>query len=451
MQGRLFLTAVLFSARVFQAEAQQPWHDPNRLSSNQEFLRFAEACQVDSSWSEAYVLVQEQGAIKQILAERDPSSGKILFHSGGDMRWVVGEDRLDSNLSVSLVEGYNGGSESMVWGDQLHSLGGYGLWRKHFELLRFEGGQSAWQLLGVLGDKPLDRDIDRSMMHARNGLYYVLEEVLEQAQYGNAEFMLHELNVATRTWSLKGVVDPRLGSLNGGTGMGSHWILRNFAGELIVIDLDDMMARVLPNGARELSSFLEWNLSPGRSTFIHSDSAWHVFQGERKTYFLPLSDLEKATEFGVVDPHKPIHAESEVSSNGSAVAQGLPKDPRPWLKWLPWGLVAWLSLVLLRTRARGTNSPSIAKKGEAESVSSRISPITTKVMTREGAHLETEELDELLGIAHLSSPETLRSQRARTINRINTEYRVLHGTDLILRKQSQEDRRRSIYVIHTSS
>jgi hypothetical protein len=72
-------------------------------------------------------------------------------------------------------------------------------------------------------------------------------------------------------------------------------------------------------------------------------------------------------------------------------------------------------------------------------------------MTREGAHLETEELDELLGIAHLSSPETLRSQRARTINRINTEYRVLHGTDLILRKQSQEDRRRSIYVIHTSS
>ena len=78
-----------------------------------------------------------------------------------------------------------------------------------------------------------------------------------------------------------------------------------------------------------------------------------------------------------------------------------------------------------------------------------MSPITEKMMEYAGKHLETEELDELLGIAHLSSPETLRSQRARTINRVNTEYRVLHGTDLIVRRQSQEDRRRSVYVIHT--
>ena len=69
------------------------------------------------------------------------------------------------------------------------------------------------------------------------------------------------------------------------------------------------------------------------------------------------------------------------------------------------------------------------------------------VLTHRGKQFETEELDELLDIAHLSSPETLRSQRARLIQRVNTEYRVLAGEDLILRQRAFNDRRRSVYII----
>lgn len=396
------------------------------------------------------MLLDINGASKEVIAARDVDSGKIYFHSNGDMRWVVEEDKLDSNLSVSLVEGYNGGSESLVWRNQLYLLGGYGLWRKHFDLLRFEGGLKGWQLMGVVGNKPEDRDVDRSIAHAHGGSYFVLEEMMEQGKYGNSEYILRELDVASREWSVKGVVDPRLGSLNGGFGMGDHWVLQNYAGELIVLTLDDMVAHVFPNRLKELNSFLRWNPKPGRSTFIQSDSAWHVYNGRRKSFVLPEIGSGVGSQFNVVDASQSIRPESANSSfETSESNQRDGQSAQPWAAWLPWSLVAVLSLLLSRSLAKRRHKNHEGIQSTDESVASRISPMTEKVMKEGGEQLETEELDELLGIAHLSSPETLRSQRARSINRINTEYRILHGTDLIVRRQSQEDRRRSVYVIHT--
>jgi DNA-binding MarR family transcriptional regulator len=77
----------------------------------------------------------------------------------------------------------------------------------------------------------------------------------------------------------------------------------------------------------------------------------------------------------------------------------------------------------------------------------RLSELTLTVQGSDLRQLETEELDALLGIDHLQTPETLRSQRARMISRVNTEYQVLYGQDLIVRGQSPEDRRRSVYFI----
>ena len=117
------------------------------------------------------------------------------------------------------------------------------------------------------------------------------------------------------------------------------------------------------------------------------------------------------------------------------------------LAWqtLPWVLVLGLVVVVLRLMQR---SPSGTASGTGErNTDTRLSPLTQKVLAQEGSQLDTEDLDELLDIAHLSSPETLRSQRAKLISRVNTEHRVLNGTDLIVRQRSANDRRRSVYAI----
>ena len=79
-----------------------------------------------------------------------------------------------------------------------------------------------------------------------------------------------------------------------------------------------------------------------------------------------------------------------------------------------------------------------------------LSALARKLVALQGQHFETEALDDLLDIAHISSPETLRSQRARLLQRVNTEYRVLEGVDLVVRTQSPNDRRRSVYRIGVS-
>ena len=315
------------------------------------------------------------------------------------------------------------------------------------------GGADAWQLLGVTGAKPEDRDVDHSIAYTRNGVCYVLEEMLERRPYSDSEFILRTLDLASREWSERGIVDPRLGSLSGGIGMGDRWILRNHAGELVVIALDSMVARVLPNQARELNAFLGWNREIGRSTFVYGDSALHVFKGERKTFKLPYNWQTTGSEFSVVDESRAIPSKEAMNTavKDSGLASAENHDERnPFLQWLPWGLVALLSVFLLKGQI-GKPKEDLKSTEGMHQARSHMSPITEKIMERAGDLLETEELDRVLGISHLVSPETLRSQRARTINRVNTEYRMLHGTDLIVRKQSQEDRRRSVYAIHARS
>ena len=80
-----------------------------------------------------------------------------------------------------------------------------------------------------------------------------------------------------------------------------------------------------------------------------------------------------------------------------------------------------------------------------------LSPLARKLVVFQGQQFETEALDEVLDIAHISSPETLRSQRARLLQRVNTEYRVKEGVDLVVRRQSPNDRRRSVYCIGVAS
>lgn len=450
MSQRLLLQLVMLAFSAVEVAAQNPWHSPDQLGENQEFLEFAKECLEHSHWLEAYVFINVAGRVKHIEAVKDVDSGKIYFHRNGDMRWVVEADRLDSNLSVSLIEAYNGGSENFVFQNQLHSLGGYGLWRKHFDLLRFEGGEAGWQMLGVTGPKPLDRDVDRSMAHSHGGKVYVLEELMERRTYEEPQYRLLSLDVDEREWALVGVLDPRLGSLNGGLGFGRHWLLRNYARELILLDLESMKAAVLPNQSSRLVEFDLWNLSQaGRRTFVNQDSAWHEYNGERKTFILAPEDFIAAAQFDAVSEEltKDLTLSQDAQVDRSREVGTVPMSF--YSSWLPWGLVAGLLMLLAWQRRRLGEKDGQSIHDEQESgAASRVSAITEKVMKKSGAQLETEELDELLGISHLSSPETLRSQRARMIHRINTEFRILQGQDLIVRKQSQEDRRRSVYVIH---
>ena len=113
------------------------------------------------------------------------------------------------------------------------------------------------------------------------------------------------------------------------------------------------------------------------------------------------------------------------------------------------GLAIWIWLDRRRssTGKEGQLPLTAAAELDRGKAQGQYSTLTQMVLEHMGKQFETEELDVMLGINHLSSPETLRSQRARMIQRVNTEYRVTQGQDLIVRQRAFSDRRRSVYVI----
>ena len=87
------------------------------------------------------------GRLVKLEALKSDADDGYFVHCDADMRWVVHSTDAAQNLSESLVQGFNGGSLDFVLDGHIHSMGGYGLWRRHFDLIRFHGGPQAWQLV----------------------------------------------------------------------------------------------------------------------------------------------------------------------------------------------------------------------------------------------------------------------------------------------------------------
>ena len=449
---------VLFAVPAIAALTSQPkvdshWYGPAAYMEVPEYLEFVDACNSREGWMRASLdAVLENGRHVRISAIKGKDESGFYLLQNGDMRWVTKSDDPLRNLSQSLVQGYNGGALDAVVGGQLHSLGGYGLWRRHFDLIRFEGGEAAWQLVATTGSAPASGDKDQSLLHPSNGLLYVLKDITSsETMYGRACYELFELNVPERRWTKRGVVDPRVGQIQLAIRLGSGLMAGNAAGELVWVDFKANEVKILPGRAAVLREFSTWRQEAGRTTFLGDSAAWKEFEDERFDLELPWDELQNAMSYPLV-----VMSSHEISK---ASPLGSLEDPpggaalgvnSTGASWPIWAISALLFVMLIASNwSRIVSKPGAEKVPESsEGNQSRLSPLTASLISRQGEQFETEELDELLGIAHLSSPETLRSQRARLIARINTECRILNGEDLLLRKQSTQDRRRSIYVVN---
>ena len=430
-----------------EEQSGSPWWHPNDYFELPGLETFLNRLEGDKSWVVAeWETVGPTGIPQRIHALRDRASGAYFLYANGDMRWVVQSDQLRTNQSQSLVQGYNIGAKGFILDGKLHTLGGYGLWQRHFNLLRFEGGAEAWQLIASSGWLPEERLMDRSMLYpTEDGLVMVFDNVFNRANPGDAHlgYVLRALDVNRREWDVVGVLDPRLGDLWNCTGLGAGLAMSNAAGELVWFDFENMTARLLAGEGGRLEAFWNWHNTHGRMTFRSDSAAWHEFDGKVLPLDLPWREIQAAEAFPIVDVDEPLPSRTGevqgIQTPTSASNGGVS----------PWWLVAFGGLAVLAIG--GLVRQVVMRRQIQQAQSHRFSPMTTRVLASGRTHLETEELDAILGIAHLNTPETLRSQRARLIARINTEYHVVNGHELIVRSQNQEDRRRSLYLIQPTA
>ena len=438
---------------------QDQWLHPDDHIRAPHYLEWTEALENEVHWTNARLLTSlPNGRIVAMSAHAHEQAGRALIHINGDMRWVVSSEEPLTNLSASFVEGYNGGSLDFMWHDHLHSLGGYGLWRRHFDLIRFHGGNQGWQKVATDGEKPQDHsNTDRTMSFFANGKAHLFVDPSASAGFSaETNFVYHVLDLDNRQWTRKGGVDARLGQIRGGINLPTGWLMFNAAGELIWIDFEQETARLLPNAAGMLDEFYAWHREEGRMTFVGDSTVWHLWNGERLALDIPWTAFEAAPAVPLFDPSSlPLNVNS-MATDSSAIS-GEPGTTLNLLQLIPWlmfmGLAIWFWLDRRKSSRQGEGyaRPSTSEDLNGAEVQGQYSALTQMVLEHTGKQFETEELDVMLGISHLSSPETLRSQRARMIQRVNTEYRVTQGQDLIVRQRAFSDRRRSVYVIGGTS
>ena len=434
---------------------QNKWLHPDDHIRAPHYLEWIEALESEIHWTHARLLTSlPNGRFAAMSAHAQGEDRQTLIHINGDMRWVVDAEDPLSNLSASLVEGYNGGSLDFMWHNHLHSLGGYGLWRRHFDLIRFHGGNQGWQKVATDGQKPEDHsNTDRTMSFFADGKAHLFVDPSASAGFSSEiNFVYHVLDLDKRQWTRKGGVDARLGLIRGGINLPSGWLMYNAAGELIWVDFEKETARLLPNASGTLEEFYAWHREGGRMTFVGDSSVWHLWNGERLTLNIPWKALQAAPEVPLFVPSSsPLN--DRATAADSPVTSGESRTTFNLLQLIPWvlflGVAIWFWLDRRKSSHRREGQSPLTVSGELEhgNMQGQYSALTQMVLEHMGKQFETEELDVMLGISHLSSPETLRSQRARMIQRVNTEYRVTQGQDLIVRQRAFSDRRRSVYVI----
>jgi hypothetical protein len=97
-----------------------------------------------------------------------------------------------------------------------------------------------------------------------------------------------------------------------------------------------------------------------------------------------------------------------------------------------------------RREASGADRGSVGKAAVNSGVE-HWSPALRALLLQPERELLTAELDALLGISDVQSPETLRARRARTISSVNAEFELLFGYTLIQRDRGSSDRRKVVY------
>lgn len=451
---RAVMVMVMFIVEVGVGFCQSPWLHPNEHSRAPHYLDWIDQLEADTGWERASLLTTlPSGRLVRMSAHAIDSGENAWVHINGDMRWVVRMNDPLKNESVSLVEGYNGGALDFVWQDHLYSLGGYGLWRRHFDLIRFHGGKEAWQFVATQGDAPEVRgDSDATVcLHADGKALLFVDPIAAPGYDGAFNYVYYVLDLQERNWTCKGILDARLGQIRNVINFAGGALMLNATGEMIWVDFEHETAHLLPNRSKMLKDFLSWHGEDGRMTFVGDSTVWHMWNGERLELAIPWQALGDAPGIplydgaGLVkDPLGSITAEEEAAVKDNETLNVL--GVLPWIVTVLMACWLWLERQKRSNRREPGNR---VEKGGAESAAAKMqySALTQMILDHTGKHFETEELDELLGIAHLASPDTLRSQRARMIQRVNTEFRVTRGHDLIVRKRAFNDRRRSIYLV----
>lgn len=353
-----------------------------------------------------------------------PLKGDIYALRNGFFDVLVWQDTNWINLYRGHYFGYNFGAKTFTYKNEIYSLGGYGYWQTHSNLIMFDRDLGTWKMIstinkpqnytshcvGKIGDTILTlfgETRDESSNYsadAKNGHYLNLENFKwDEISYDNKEQLQTPLIIGNKYLDLQDYI-------------------------VFETQLDTKLGLYIINKSNLSVNF--WNLGEhpiNISPFVFINNNKITFQ--RHSSEIARINFDKITQDEITLGY--VHLETSH------------KTPLIWFLGILGILLILLPLIYFTFKY--FKITRLKSNGNNEDIG-LVDQLTEEILKIKGEIIDLNELNKLFGIDNLTA-ERRRVKRSKLINEINHRYNNITGDDLIIRKRDGEDKRYVRYKI----
>lgn len=437
--GILLVFGVLLSLQVQAADwshfyAYNPWLEGT--AEKFDLLSTEEKCLIE----EAGKVIPENSFFKVIKNE-----GTYFLHAECVLDFWIWDGKLWQKQDSSDNVGNFCGSFHFQDQNQVYTLGKYGFWSGHLDLVKttVKGGKAEWVKTEnqPVNFRPLGiYQIDRGIVN----LFGMLVDKRQDLYQMNSEGYF--LDWETKSWSpIRINWQPSF--LNAREKTTPFRLPHYYA-----FDLEDYGVLFTEN-----YPFLEmaWYILDKKTLELHQVPApiyyfskpFSLLVGKDNSFWLTGLEFPQPVRFEIENllAEGTLAAKLEIEDHSFVI-------PLSARSILILEILLFLSLVLgfgwlIQKKEKTMQKQMQTAEGLSPALENELQTMLHMLLQHEGKVFTQQELDEILGIHQLKNHELRKVKRARLIKRINTLALHQLGKELILRVRNEEDRRMIAYRI----
>ncbi len=359
---------------------------------------------------------------EQLLAFRDCSFDKFVWDG---VTW--------KNLYLYQEYGMNCSSEFFFKDGKCYSLGSFGFWKKHTDLIQFDDNFGTWELVEVF-NQPKNFGSEHISILEHGVVVLSDQDIVASLDLIKQNNVGYYLNWDTKVWH------P----------LRFHWneVLSSSLEKIVPkasVDLKDYFVFVMENRKKVNG----WYILDKKTLKIMHYNA-HNFHFNDSPYLQVTGNILHYLSANQIPHQIDLH---EISNKGIIVGELILSDDaitnrkkdKKSMIYLWWGLVLCIVFVVAVFYVRGK---MIKRKNSSFSIQDdKLAEIILKLQYQKGKTLSSQSLDEVFSIDRLKNQDVKRVTRSNLINEINTVMRLQEGNDLIIRLRADDDRRFVYYLI----
>mgnify|MGYP000900318288 CR=1 FL=1 len=410
VRQKIFFVSLLLTFFYFTIKAQLHYLDQKPYADTSELFQLSDRSWAiqDSLWNEGWAITKmeifELGVKKYLLLD-----GRFDVYEWSGSGWI--------NLYKGVHHGYNYFSKKIVFKDEIYSFGGYGFWRTHGDLIKFDKYNHEWEIHPYK-----DYEISGTgFAYNVDSILFVLDPFVLKDGYTNSVYNLNSFKINLISKKTDRFNAPHLYSIQ----------------------------KKVPNNKIQLETE-NYILLDSKPFFV-------IKKADQSFYEFPLS-IFRGVSFANTNLYYTFHIKSDslIIYNKDHIAEWnynvktklldfepMKQESNLFLYILGISFLCVIFYLLWRIRLKKNK---FNKKNHLLDFEFKHDQIK-KIMEKSGETLTVQEIDKILNLENIIPAETKRYKRSILINGVNLEMRSKVNQKLIERIKDPSDKRHFLYEV----